>query len=240
MARIKFRRFVGTLALAGGAHIAMSPAAAAVAQDVVVPVTAEPNHRIRLDTGLVRIYEVQLSRGSLTAFHEHTKDSFSVLLNTTSRANEVWGGQRDIAQVRAGQVGFASTAKGPYTHRIEAMGDVPYRVVVIELLSEANAVAPADFARPPEPIFSTALENSRGHAYRVVLKPGESSAVFTRPANTAVIAITGGRTSELVDGKAPMLWDSERGNFRWTTTSEKLMLRNESASTVEFVEIEIH
>lgn len=143
----------------------MSPAATALAQDVVVAVTAEPNHRIRLDTGSVRIYEVQLSGGSSTAFHEHTKDSFSVLLNTTSRANEVRGGQRDIAQVKAGQVGFASTAKGPYTHRIEATGDsgdVPYRVVVIEMLSATNAVAATDIPRRPEPIFSTVLENSRG------------------------------------------------------------------------------
>ena len=142
--------------------------------------------------------------------------------------------------MKAGQIGFASTAKGPYTHRIEATGDVPYRVVVIELLSETNAVAAADVSGRPEPTFSTVLENSRGHAYRVVLKPGESSGVFTRPANTGIIAITGGRTSELADGKAPTLWDSEPGNLRWTTTSEKLMLRNESDSTVEFIEIEIH
>ena len=235
----RFHRLARALVCAGGICIAVSPAGTALAQDVAVPVTAEPNHRVRLDTGLVRIYEVQLTRGNSTAFHEHTKDSFSVLLNTTSRANEVRGGQRDIAQVKAGQVGFASTAKGPYTHRIEATGDVPYRVVVIEVLSETNAVNATDVPRRPEPIFSTVLENSRGHAYRVVLKPGESSGMFIRPASTGIIAITGGRTSELTDGKAPRLWDSERGNFRWTTTSESLTLRNEGNSTVEFVEIEI-
>jgi hypothetical protein len=72
-----------------------------------------------------------------------------------------------------------------------------------------------------------------------VLKPGETSGTFTRPASTWIIAISGGRTSELTDGKARRLWDSERGDFRWTTMTESLMLRNEGDSTVEFVEIEI-
>jgi hypothetical protein len=240
MAWFRFRPLTGALAFAGGICIAMSLAEAALAQDLVVPVTAEPNHRIRLDTGSVRIYEVQLSQGSSTSFHEHTKDSFSVLLNTTSRANEVRGGRRDIAQVKAGQVGFASTANGPYAHRIEATGDMPYRVVVIEMLSETKAVAATGIPGRPQPNFSTVLENSRGRAYRLVLKPGETSGTFTRPASTWIIAITGGRTSELTDGKAPRLWDSERGNFRWTTMAESLTLRNEGDSTIEFVEIEIH
>jgi hypothetical protein len=239
MVWFRHRPLAGTLAFAGGVCIAISLAETALAQDVVVPVTAETNHRIRLDTGSVRIYEVQLSRGSSTSFHEHTKDSFSVLLNTTSRANEVRGGQRDIAQVKAGQVGFASTAKGPYTHRIEATGDMPYRVVVIELLTETKPAAATDVPVRPQPSFSTVLENSRGRAYRLMLKPGESSGTFTRPVSTWIIAISGGRTSELTDGQAPRLWDSERGNFRLTTMSESLMLRNEGDSTVEFVEIEV-
>jgi hypothetical protein len=37
------------------------------------------------------------------------------------------------------------------------------------------------------------MENSRGRAYDIVLKPGESTAVFTRPANTGIFAISGGR-----------------------------------------------
>src|SRR4051794_36295224 len=103
-----------------------SPANAQVT-DSVVPVSAESNHRIRFDNGKVRMYEVQLSKGAVTAFHEHTKDSFSVIMATTTRVNQPKDGERVDAPVKAGQVGYAPTTKGPYTHRIEATGETPYR-----------------------------------------------------------------------------------------------------------------
>jgi hypothetical protein len=83
------------------------------------------------------------------------------------------------------------------------------------------------------------MENSRGRAYDIVLKSGESTAVFARPANTGIFAISGGRVSETADGKAPRLWDSEPGDFRWNDVSERLTITNASASDEEFVEIEI-
>ena len=205
----------------------------------VVRVSAEINHRIRFDNGKVRMYEVLLSKGKSTAFHEHAADSFAVTLNTTSRANEPKNGQRADASVKAGRVGFTSTAKGPYTHRIEATGEVPFRVIAMEILSEGNLGTGITATKRSQPFTVAVQENPRGRAYSLVLKPGESTGMFERPANTAIFAIAGGRTSEVIDGKAPRLWDSDTGSFRWADESHWLTIRNEGTSDIEFVEIEV-
>lgn len=209
------------------------------AQDVVVAVSAESNHRIRFDNGRVRMYEVELPKGKATAFHEHVADSFAVVLNSTSRINEPKDGQRTLGSIKAGQVAFASTAKGPYTHRIEAAGDVPFRVIAMEILSPENPGANGGRALRPAPFVVAAQENSRGRVFRLILKPGDAVGPFERPANTAIFAIVGGRTSEASDGQVPRLWDSEAGSFRWVDSPQRVTIRNEGKSEVELVEIEI-
>ena len=219
--------------------IFVSLPAAAQSPDNVVPVSAEVNHRIRFDNGKVRMYEVELPKGKSTAFHEHALDNFAVQLATTTRANEPRGGQRVDASVQAGQVGFASTAKGPYTHRVDATGDVPFRVIAMEIFGASKLEKDAVHVKRSAPFTVAVPENPRGQAYRLILKTGETSGSFERPANTAVFAIRGGRTSELIDGKAPRLWDSETGSFRWTDEPLRLSIRNEGPTDVEFVEIEV-
>ena len=219
--------------------IFVSLPATAQLPDNVVPVGAEANHKIRFDNGKVRMYEVLLSKGMGTALHEHALDNFAVILATTTRANEPKGGQRTVGPVQAGQVGFASTAKGPYTHRIEATGDVPYRVIAMEIFGAGNLGTGTAHAKRPSPFTAAAQENPRGQAYRLALKPGETSGPFERPANTAIFAIRGGRSSESIDGKAPRLWDSETGSFRWTDEPYRLSIRNEGTTDIEFVEIEV-
>ena len=219
--------------------ISLSNLAMAQLPSIVVPVSAESNHKIIFDNGKVRMYEVQLSKGRSTAFHEHTSDSFAVILATTTRANEPKNSERIVGPVQAGQVGLASTAKGPYTHRIEATGDVPYHVIAVEIFGTNRLGNSDNIAKRPAPFTYAAPENSRGRAYRLILKPGETAGPFERPANTAIFIIRGGRTSEIVDGKSPRLWDSETGSFRWNDESHNLAIRNEGATEVEMIEIEV-
>ena len=208
-------------------------------QDDTVPVSAEVNHKIRLDNGRVRVYEVKLAKGSATAFHEHTVDNFAVILNTTTRANEPKGGERTISPVKAGQVGFSSTAKGPYTHRVEATGDEPYRNITIEILLVGNIGGAVKNPRRPDPFVPATQDSPRGIAYRLTLKPGATTQVFQRPANTLVVAVSGGRISELLEGKERRLWDLDKGSFRWVDEATRLAIRNEGNADIELVEIEV-
>lgn len=219
--------------------VMVSWAALAQTADSPLPVTAEPNHRIRFDNGFVRMYEVELPRGKTTAFHEHRADNFQVFFATTTVAGETKDGQLRSASVKAGQVAFSSTEKGPYTHRVEGGGDVPFHVIAMELLSKSPETAAGTAPKRSEPPFAVAQENMRGRAYKVVLAPGETSPMFTRPAHTAIFAITGGRTRETAEGKPSRLWDFDPANFRWTETTERLTVKNESQGPVELVEIEV-
>ena len=207
--------------------------------DSVVPLTAEPDHRIRFDNGKVRIYEVVLPKGKATMWHEHRLDTFSVVFRTTEAMEQPRGGKLGSYLVRAGHVGFANDSKEPYVHRVIAKGDEPFHVMDIELLIPAAVGAQSASVRPIPP-FKIALENARGRAYRLVLKPAESTGLFTRPANSGVFAISSGRISEEVEGKPRRLWDFDLGNFRWFDSSERVALRNEGTASIELVEIEIH
>lgn len=233
------RTFALTLSLLGGAFALAALSALADSKNPVVPVSVEPNHHVRFDNGRVRVYEVQLPKGKWTGFHEHTADNFFVFINTTSSVFEFADGRRAVRQVKAGEVGFASTAQGPYTHRVGADGDVPFHVVDIEVLNNARLGSSLATAKHPESVFRIVMENERGRAYDMVLKPGESTGVFTRAANTGIFAVSGGRVSETPVGKAARLWDSEPGDFRWSDATERLTITNGSPSDIEFVEIEI-
>jgi hypothetical protein len=215
------------------------PLAFAQSDDVVVPVYKESNHRIRFDNGTVRMYDVRLKKGESTAFHEHSADNFAVHISTTAVAAQTFGGQSTVHPVKAGEVSFASTAKGPYTHRIGCTNGVDFRVVDLEINSKSRLGPGVETPKRPDKNFAVLLETSRGRVYRMILKAGETTEAFTRPANTAIFAISGGRTREVTEGKPPRFWDSEPGNFRWVDVPDRLTIRNESVADLELVEIEI-
>jgi hypothetical protein len=116
---------------------------------------------------------------------------------------------------------------------------VPFHVVDLEVLNNAKLGSDLATAKRPESVSKVVLENERGRAYDMVLKPGASTGVFTRAANTGIFAVSGGSVTETPEGKAARLWDSEPGDFHWSDAPERLTITNGSASDVEFVEIEI-
>jgi mannose-6-phosphate isomerase-like protein (cupin superfamily) len=204
----------------------------------VVPITSEPDHKIRFDNGSVRMYEVVLPKGKATLVHEHRADSFTVFVRTADVTNEPLGGKPVVLQRPPGFVGFTSTAKGPYSHRVTASGETTFHVIAMELLSPTPASS-ATATQRPSSTFKVVLESPRGRVYRVTLAPGESTETFARAAGSALFAISAGRISESADGKPVRLWDFEPGHFRWFETGEKLSVKNESSTPIDLVEIEV-
>jgi hypothetical protein len=204
----------------------------------VVAIDAEPNHKIRFDNGKVRMYEVTLASGQATLMHEHRADSFSVIFGDTEATNEPLGGKPRTAKVPSGLVVFSSTAKGPYSHRVIASGDLTFHVIAMELLSPAPTSAPAAAGRE-NPLFKLVRESPRGRAYRISLAPGASTPAFVRPAGSAVFAVSAGRVREEPSGRPARLWDFEPGNFHWYDASETISLKNEGSTPVDLVEIDV-
>lgn len=203
-----------------------------------VSITSEPEHKIRFDNGQVRLVEVVLPQGKASLFHEHGADAFFVFFRTAEITSEPFGGKPVATTTPAGSVHFTSTADGPYVHRVIATGEETVHVVALELLAPA-APGPASASQDRFPPFEVALENSRGRIYRLKLGPGDSTETFTRPAGTAIFAVSSGRISEKPEGKPARLWDFEPGHFRWIETGEVLSLQNESSAPIEWVEIEV-
>jgi hypothetical protein len=110
-----------------------------------VPITAEPEHKIRFDNGKVRMYEVRLAKGQATLMHEHRADSFSVIFRDTEVIVASLGGATTKSAFSAGRVGFTSTARGPYSHRVVASQDTDFHVIAMELIApEAASTIRAD------------------------------------------------------------------------------------------------
>jgi hypothetical protein len=206
----------------------------------VVPITDEPVHKIRFDNGRARMYEVVLKQGEATLMHEHLADNFTVFFRNARILVEPYGvGEPAVIDVVPGGVGFTSTAEGPYSHRVISGGAETFHVIAMELLTPppANPVHPSLRSGSA---FEVALENNRGRAYRITLAPGESTGLFTRPAGTALFAVTAGRISESRAGKpSSRLWDFEPAHFQWFDTSETLSIKNEGPLPIEFIEIGI-
>jgi hypothetical protein len=125
----------------------------AQSKDPVVPVSMEPDHHIRFDNGKVRVYDVHLVKGKWSQFHEHTWDNFFVFMHATTQAFEFSDGRHGTRQVKTGEVAFASTATGPYAHRVTAEGDTPVHVVDIEILNNAQLGSGVAAAKRPEIIL---------------------------------------------------------------------------------------
>ena len=206
--------------------------------DSVVPVTSEPQHKIRFDNGKVRMYELNLPKGKATLMHEHRADSFSIFFSSSEITIEARGGTPTTINVPVGFVGFTSTAQGPNSHRILASKNTDLHVISMELISRKpdRAASPNNRADPP---FHVVGENPRGRAYRIRLAPGESTGPYTRAGSTALFAISAGRIAEEVDGQSTRLWDFETGDFKWIDVAQRLSLKNEGTAPVDLVEIEV-
>jgi len=140
---------------------------------------------------------------------------------------------------KAGTVALSSTVKGPYTHRIGCIDDAVFHVVDVEINSKSRLGPDVETPKRPEKNFTVVSETSRGRVYRMSLKASETTELFTRPANTAIVALSGGRVTEVTEGKPPRFWDSEPGNFRWANAPEKLTIKNDGLIDLDVIEIEI-
>lgn len=131
LARIS--RMTRVVTLAGVA--CLLAAAVEVVSAQVVPVTEDPNHRVRLDMILLRILEVNLSPGDTTLDHRHERDVASIALtDSTTRTRgpeEDWGAPRMRAR---GTVNVTNYTDAPGVHRVNNIGTTPYHLIAVENL----------------------------------------------------------------------------------------------------------
>jgi len=204
----------------------------------VVPVAAEPSHKIRFDNGRIRVYEVLLSAGEQTLFHQHSADSVTLAFARTHIRNEFYEAASMGLDVRPQDIGYTSTEAGPYSHRVVVDGDQSFHVMAVELMSSVGTSA--NTLLRDDAVFRLEQDKPRARVYRMKLAPGQSTPTYNRHSGTFVVAMTPGRISRNYADGVKQLWDFETADARWVAQKEQLMIRNESDHDVELVEIEVY
>ena len=147
-----FRNAQRTAKLVLVAVVLGSSTLALQAQEPFVEVSAEPTHRIKMDTAKYRVYDVLVGPADTMKFHEHKADNFAVLLSQSDITVEAYQGQKTDASVKPGIVAFApASPTKSYVHRVLLRGGDPFRNVTIELLQPG---APSSAGDTPEQLDS--------------------------------------------------------------------------------------
>lgn len=208
------------------------------AQEPFVPVSAEPKHRMKLDTAKYRVYDVFVDSGEATLFHEHKADLFAVFLSQSDLTNDVQGGQKTEASVRPGIVTFAAASPTKsYVHRVLLRGESPFRNITIELLQAQAPAATTDSPEQLDPALATLRESPRGKAFRLNLEPNQTAKLPSRASDIFVVCLSDGSVIQQGAGQSSASWDCKVGDFRLLEQPREGVLKNPTSARVDLVVI---
>lgn len=208
------------------------------AQESVVQVSAEPKHRMKMDTAKYRVYDVLVDRDEATLFHEHKADNFAVLLSQSDLTNEFQGGRKTEATVRPGIVVFAAASPTKsYVHRILLRGGAPFRNITIELLQAQPSAGATDSLEQVDPALATLRESPRGKAFRLNLEPNQTTKLPSRVSDIFVVCLSDGSVVQQMAGQSSANWDCKVGDFRLLEHPREAVLKNLTSARVDLVVI---
>jgi quercetin dioxygenase-like cupin family protein len=120
--------------------VEMKTAAAAAKASLQPPkqpstVLDEPHQDWLFENQYVRVYDVRIQPGEMTAFHRLAYDSVFVRISGGLIASQVQGQSwSKTEKSEAGTVEFRPDSQRPYTHRVRNDGPAEYHVVIVQLL----------------------------------------------------------------------------------------------------------
>lgn len=203
-----------------------------IAQESPVSVEEEPHHHVVLKNDYVLVMHVTLAPGESTLFHTHSHDRAAIQL-TDATISQQKPGQAEGAPGtgKPGDVS-ASTADGPYTHRVHNVGRSVFEVLDVELLQ-----------RPKDPASKAAApveaENPSARVYKWKLAPGTTSAMHAHERPYLVVSATP-LVLKMTDpeGKS-FTHEVKAGDVHWVDAKVMHTLANEGTEEGQIVEIEL-
>lgn len=197
-----------------------------------VPVEQEPHHHVVLKNDSVLVIHVNLPAGESTLYHTHSRDRVSVALTSTTlaqqRLNEPEG---KPGTTHPGDIS-ASTADGPYTHRLRNPGPAAFEVVDVEF-----------FHRPDNPSETTAAavvaENPSARVYKWTLAPGAATPMHTHERPYLILSVTPMQLKMTGPDGSSVAHEVKAGDFHWVDTKVTHSLANAGTTAGEIVEIEL-
>lgn len=172
-----------------------------------IPVEQEPRHRVVFANDFVRILDAALPPLYVSERHTHTADNVAVIVAMTAAPSQ-------------NRLGFASFARGGYSHIITNPATTPMRFIDVELRAadRSESADPSDL-----PGHDLVLSNARVRVSRVTLDAG-AELVDHQHAHGYVTVVVRGREGA--------------GTWKWHPSGEPATTLSAGAQALELVEIE--
>jgi hypothetical protein len=186
----------------GGTFIAWALASAHAADEVVVPVTQEPRHRVRFENEYLRIIQAIFVPGDQSLFHKHAMDSIGIVgpQPTKVRVEVLNQPKAVIGTGSPGDTSYYGWHEKPLIHRVTNIDDARTAIFIV---SEIIVPTPGQFPAPDRtaaPAYASVVDSARAQAWRLKLAPGESAPAIKQSGPGVRVVITGNQLRETAQG----------------------------------------
>lgn len=184
---------------------------AGVSHAQAVPLEREPRHRVVLDAGTFRVFDVQVPPGDTTVFHIHRFPQLlipvSVSPTDVQLADSAWAGTLPSADPgwRPGDVVIDSSfVPTSLTHRVTNVGTQLFRLILINNSRSARTKAPSS---PPGSPGEAGLSSSWFLQSRLSIPAQSVTEWETASLPTILVQPLGGHTSVSVSDRPEQALD---------------------------------
>lgn len=174
-----------------------------------------------------------------SGFHSHDRDQFYVVItDSESRGQSMGEALGPSRKVAAGTAGYGGEVGVRRVHRVINGNEHDAQFIVVEFLEAApkgNSVS----SRETAPQYVQLVDNERLRAWRLILKPGESTSEITQVGKGVRIVVRGGLLSTLTSGAPEQTLLLRPADFAVQAPGTARKLRNIGKDTIELVEFEL-
>jgi hypothetical protein len=218
--------------------------ASAQRDDEPVPMDKAPFHIPVFANDYIILLNVNIPPGRNTGYHTHYADSVSVNLTPASQTSQTYGSSEVSApgaggDGEPGRTTFTNVTKdGPRTHKATNVGPTPNHGISFILKNHTpDGTTVSD--RSGVAGYTRIMDNARIRAWRVVLKPGETTGQITQTAPGLRVYVHGGVLAEMAPGSADRGMAPYDGDFIWQSAGQTRAVKNTGTTLIEFVEFEL-
>ena len=211
-----------------------------------VEITAEPHHHLTFENKSIRVFNVEIPRGSDTLTHWHRHDYIVVTLGAVEIVNTVKDKPPVTMKFADGDTRFVSAT---FAHTVRDLSEQPFRNVTIEILEDAtlrNSPSKWDASKNED----RALNILQGGTKQILfvkdgirvseteLQPG---AVIPRHHHTSphlLVAVSDLDLRSDIEGQAPASEHFKSGDSKWIPGGFTHTLTNTSTKPAKYITLD--
>ena len=219
------------------ALLSLSPVTLPAAEKPV-PVDQEPKHKTVFENDVVRVIDVQIAPGEITAYHIHILPSVVVYLTkSTNRSESFPDGAILTRDISPGQSRWAPYDEKPLTHRVTNTGAGLFRVFDIELLKKPSGSEPlpALTGAHLKPIWDERLARSSS----IQLPAHAKTQIPASRCALLLVGIKGSVQFSSSGSKAPASRGLKWADYQYFPPQSRLEISNPSGENAEAVLLEL-